>query len=114
MEITEVKIGCDIVKIDRLSKVGKDALLKIFKEAEIKNMKDETIAGMFAAKESCRKVFNHLRWHDIVIKKLKSGKPVLSINKKIIEKNKVLSNDLSISHDGNYAIATVIFLVKRK
>ncbi|MBI2559374.1 holo-ACP synthase [Candidatus Woesearchaeota archaeon] len=109
----DIKTGCDIVEIDRFRKTDKSSLLKIFYESEIRNSRPETLAGLFAAKESCKKAFNSLRWHDIIINKEKSGKPLLSINKKQLGKNAVLSSDLSISHDGSYAIAIVVFVVKK-
>lgn len=108
-----IKIGCDIVEINRFRKIDRSSLLRIFYDSEIRNSSPETLAGMFAAKESCIKAFNSLRWHDIIINKEKGGKPLLSINKKQLGKNAVLSSDLSISHDGNYAIAIVVFAVKK-
>lgn len=109
----DIKVGCDIVDINRMRKTDRSSLLKIFYESEIRNSTPETLAGMFAAKESCIKAFNSLRWHDIIINKEKSGKPLLSINKKQLKKNVVLSSDLSISHDGSYAIAIAVFAVKK-
>ena len=105
----EVKIGCDIVAISRVEKLGKKALLKIFHESEIRNSKIESIAGMFAAKECCRKVFNGLQWHDITVRKMKDGKPKISISHSKIS-GKIMSSDVSISHDGGYAIAASVFL----
>ena len=78
--------------------------LMLWPKNELKN-KDESLAGIFAAKESCKKVFNDLGWKDIEVKREKSGKPILVINKDVI------SHDLSISHDGDYALANVVFLV---
>ena len=100
-----IKIGCDIVEIERIKNLDSDALKKIFHEVELNN-KPETLAGMFAAKEAVKKVFNELNWLDIEISKESSGKPTLIINKD------VESFDLSISHDGLYAIANVVFLIK--
>ena len=105
-----IKTGCDIVEIKRFSKLNKDILNKIFHPTELKNSKTETLAGIFAAKESCKKVFNDLNWHDIEIKKQRSGKPVVILNKK---KN-IASYDVSISHDGRYAFATAVFLLKKR
>ena len=108
-----VKVGCDIVNIRRFKTLEKKFLLKIFHENEIKSKNPETIAGLFAAKESCRKAFNELGWHDITIKKMRSGRPLLLIDlKKINEKIQIISSDLSISHDGDYATAAAVFLVK--
>lgn len=108
-----VKIGCDIADIARFKNIERKLLLKIFHENEIKGKTPENIAGLFAAKESCRKVFNKLGWHDITIKTMKNGKPLLSMDLgKIDEGIQIISSDLSISHDGNYAIATSVFLIR--
>jgi len=104
----KIKTGCDIVEIKRFSKLNKNVLNRIFHTNEMKNLKPESLAGIFAAKESVKKVFNDLKWHDMEIKKVKSGKPEL-----VIHKNKnIESYDISISHDGEYAFATAVFLVK--
>ena len=105
----EVKIGCDIVNIKRFSKLDKKALNKIFHKSEMKKRSWQSLAGMFAAKESCKKVFNDLNWHDIEIKKEKSQKPILVLHKK----KEITSYDISISHDARYAIATVVFLTEK-
>ncbi len=102
----KVKIGCDIVKIRRLQEIDRKTLLKIFHETELRN-KPETLAGFFAAKESCKKVFKNLDWHDIEIKKKRNEKPFLIINKK-----NIIHHDVSISHDGEYAMATAIFILR--
>jgi|TARA_B100001971_G_C18265688_1_gene592061 holo-[acyl-carrier-protein] synthase len=104
----KIKTGCDIVEIKRLSNLKKEALDKIFHKTELSN-KPENLAGIFAAKEACKKVFNNLDWLDIEIKKKRTGKPILILNEKI---NNIISYDLSISHDKNYAIAVVVFLIK--
>ena len=52
-------------------------------------------------------MFNDLSWHDIEIKKEITGRPVLTLKDK-----KFISSDLSISHDGGYAIATVAFVLE--
>ena len=79
----KIKVGCDIVEIKRFNDIDKKALEKIFHKSELKTLKPEILAGMFAAKESCKKVFNDLMWYDIEILKNKNGKPSLIINKKI-------------------------------
>ena len=103
-----IKTGCDIVEIKRFNNIDKKSLEKIFHKSELRNKKPETLAGIFAAKESCRKVFNELTWKDIEVKKKKNGKPELLLN----IKKKISSNDLSISHNGSYAIAVVVFLLE--
>lgn len=104
----KIKVGCDIVRIKRFSKVDSKVLNKIFNKSELKNKRPESLAGIFAAKESVKKVFNDLNWLDIEIKKYKSGKLSLILYKK----KAIISYDLSIAHDGGYALATAIFLLK--
>ncbi len=103
----KVKMGCDIVEIKRFSTLGKDALEKMFHPTELKNLKPQSLAGIFALKESCKKVFNDLTWHDIEVRKKKNGKPGLILHS---EKN-IDHYDCSISHDGDYAMAMVVFVV---
>jgi len=104
----EVKIGCDIVDISRITTLDALSQQKIFHPSELKHKQPETLAGIFAAKESCKKVFPELSWHDIEITHQRNGKPQLTIN---IAK-KIISADVSISHDGAYAMATVVFLME--
>lgn len=105
----KIKIGCDIVQIDRFSKLENKVLEKIFSEKEFKNSKSESLAGIFAVKESVKKVFDDLNWHDIEVKKEKSGKPTLLL---LRHNNEIESCDISISHDGAYAFATAVFILK--
>ena len=106
----QIKIGTDIVKIKRFKAIDNKTLNKIFHKTELKNKKPEVLAGIFAAKESCKKVFNKLNWLDIEIIKTRTGKPNLLLN---IKEN-IISYDVSISHDGEYAIASVVFLLEDK
>ena len=96
-----IKVGCDLVEVKRFKDIDKKILDKIFSKAEIKKLKPKTLAGLFSIKECCRKVFNDLNWHDIEIIKKRNGKPLLAINKH----KEIESYDISISHDGDYAIA---------
>ena len=104
-----MKVGCDIVQVKRFFKIDKKVLSRIFHKSELKKPKPETLAGIFAVKESCKKVFNELQWKDIEIKKKRNGKPILVLDKKM----DVMSYDLSISHDGEYAMAVAVFLLKK-
>ncbi len=72
----------------------------------------ESLAGIFAAKEAVIKALGGKAgdWHKIEIIKNKNGRPEI----KLLELNvndKIISQDISISHDGDYAIAVVIFLM---
>ena len=92
------KIGNDIVLISRIEKSIKSPsfLNKVFTENErLYCKKVENFAGLFAAKEAYFKALGT----GIKLPLSDNGKPYF----------KGIDNcDLSISHDGDYAIATVI------
>ena len=99
------KIGTDIVLISRIEKSIKSPsfLNKVFTQAERGYCKKaENFAGLFAAKEAYFKALGtgiKFPLNDVEICNNESGKPYF----------KGIDNcDLSISHDGDYAIATVI------
>lgn len=99
------KIGTDIVKISRIEKsIEKSSFLSsVFTENEIAySKKSESFAGIFAAKEAYLKALGtgiNCRLNTIEILHNSKGKPYI---------NGVQKSDLSISHDGDYAVATVI------
>ncbi len=99
------KIGTDIVKISRMEKSIKNEsfLRRVFTEKEIEYCrKAENYAGIFAAKEAYFKAIGTgitAPMTSIEILHNDRGKPYL---------NGILNCDVSVSHDGDYAIATVI------
>ena len=100
-----MKIGTDIVKISRIehSCQNKRFISGVFTENEISYCKKyESFAGLFAAKEAYLKALGtgiNCCLTSIEILHNDKGKPYL---------NGIENSDLSISHDGEYAIATVI------
>ncbi len=104
MEI-DMKIGIDIVQISRIEKSIKSGhfLEGVFTPDEREYCKNaENYAGLFAAKEAYLKALGcgiDRRLNEIEILHTDKGKPYI--------KN-VENSDLSISHDGDYAIAAVI------
>ena len=107
-------IGVDIVNIEKLNNVintKPNFLKKVFTENELKlanKSKDslEFYAGRFAAKEAIFKAFGPtIEFCDIEILRDTSGKPI----PKILNHPNVTIK-LSLSHDGNYAIAFCIML----
>ena len=96
-----MKIGTDIVHISRFKNIDEFALKKIFYPSELRNKEPLHLAGLFAAKECCKKIFPNSNWLDFEVKKQKNGKPV-------IHTKNGFKGDVSISHDGEYAIAVVI------
>lgn len=100
-----MKIGTDIVEISRMEKSLESERFKtkVFTEKEIAYCKRaESFAGIFAGKEAYLKALGtgiDRTLNEIEILHNEIGKPYL---------NGVENSDISISHDGNYAIATVI------
>ena len=109
-------IGIDIVAISRieemLKKFNNKALKKYLNDNEIKLIKSpQTAAGFWAAKEAFSKAIGtgigrECSFLDIEIKKNEKGKPYFA--EKTLKKFNLKQADLSISHDGNFAIAAVI------
>lgn len=115
-----IDIGTDIVQIKRIEKISTDEKLlqKIFTEREIayassKANKVETYAGMFASKEatlkSLKKGLEGCPLTDIELVH-EDGIPFIKLYNDIKKETeaKNLSFKVSISHDGDYAIATVV------
>ncbi|EDM23803.1 holo-ACP synthase [Caminibacter mediatlanticus TB-2] len=111
-------IGIDIVKISRVEKLiekfGYKALDRFLTQNEQNILKSpSSIAGFWAAKEAFSKAIGtgigkECSFLDIEILKNEKGKPYFS--PKTIQKFNLKKADLSISHDGGFAIAAVIIL----
>jgi len=106
-----IKIGIDIVEIKRIEKlIEKYGLnLKFLNEDEKYTMKSESIAGIFAAKEAFSKALGtgigeEFSFKDISILKDSKGKPFIKLHSPL----PVKKTDVSITHDGGFAIAAVI------
>ena len=117
-----IGIGTDIIEIDRI-KVAIERtpsfLSKAFTEKEIelfkaKEMRVETIAGNFAAKEALSKAlgtgFRGYSLQDFEILRDQLGKPIVNISKKARQKigDRVLNINVSIYHNKSNAIAFAI------
>lgn len=114
-------IGIDAVVIDRLesftSKFGEKGLTRFLNQQEIALAKSpKTLAGFWAAKEAASKALgcgigSELGFHDIWLNKSAKGAPLIDFDEKIKQKFSIRSAHLSITHDGNLAIA-VVFINK--
>lgn len=113
-------IGVDIIEIDRIEKAMKKTdrfLTRLFTEREIayftsKNMKAESVAGNFVAKEAVVKALGTglrgFQWTDIEILRDELGKPVVYLYNGADQVAKDLGISqimLSISHCKTYAVA---------
>lgn len=110
-------IGIDLIKIDRMKRLierfGDRGLQKFLSLSEIALIKNaRSAAGFWAAKEACAKALgcgigHECGFHDIVISKTPKGAPRITLNQKVSEYFNITDISLSITHDGDYAIAVV-------
>jgi len=117
------RIGTDIIEIEKIKHYSqrKCFLNKVFTQKEIdyaKRKEDSAshLATTFAAKEAIFKALGTgwLEGQDIEIKRDKEGRPsaVLSGNLEKLSKSKKIL--LSLSYNGNFAIAFAIIIEKNK
>lgn len=108
-------IGIDIIKTSRMEslieKFGEKALKRFLCEDEITLIKShKTAAGFWAAKEAFAKALGvgigaKCSFHDIKIYKTQYGAPQFALSKHLIQNFQILDTSLSITHDGEYAVA---------
>lgn len=121
-----VLCGNDIIMISRvkdsIEQVGENFLKRIYTDEEInycesrRMCKYHSYAARFAAKEAVYKAISpetshEVEWKNIEVKRYDNGKPYIELYgklKDIAEEKKVKKIELSLSHDGDYAIATVV------
>lgn len=113
-----MKIGIDIVEVDRLKKDEKlwEKLLTKKELTYVRKFKDPAVhvAGFFAAKEAFAKAsgkgFSGFYLKDIEIFHDEKNKPLLSLSNKALSVFQEVPKkiDLSISHEKHYAVAVVL------
>ena len=123
----KVFCGTDIIEINRIKesieKNGELFLNRVFTPAEIeyceskKNAKYQHYAGRFAAKEAVFKTVSQLleykfdiSWHNSQVINDENGNPRVEFLD--IKLEKIKSIDISISHCKEYAVATVVAMVR--
>ena len=108
-------IGIDTVKIARIERMkecfGNKALKRFLDEDEIKLASSSTShAGYWAAKEAISKALGvgisaKCGFFDIKLHKDHKNAPYFTLSKHIIKEFEVTNTSLSITHDGEYAVA---------
>lgn len=116
-------IGVDLIKLDRMKRsierFGDKFLLRFLSPDEMLLVKNpKTAAGFWAAKEACSKALGtgigrECSFHDIVLFKTEKGAPRIALAQKLLQKYKISDISLSISHDGDYAVAIVAIEAER-
>ena len=110
-------IGIDLIKTSRMKRImekfPQKALKRFLLPSEIELVKNyKTAAGFWATKEACSKalgvgISKECSFMDIEIIKTAKGAPKLKLSQNIIENFKIKDSSVSITHDGEYAIAVV-------
>jgi len=110
-------IGIDLIKTDRMKKLIEKYdtrfLEKFLSPEEVALVKNyRTAAGFWAAKEAASKALGcgigaECAFDDITITKTAKGAPLLELSSKVKEQFSIKASALSITHDGDYAIAVV-------
>jgi holo-[acyl-carrier protein] synthase len=112
-----IGVGVDTVQISRFeAKLADTPRLKdrLFLDIETVDASSQTLAGRFAAKEAIIKALSGdpaIEWHGIEVGKESSGKPVVWLHgttAKIALQAGIRKIHLSISHDGDAAVAFVV------
>lgn len=121
-----ISCGNDIIRISRvkdsIEQVGETFLKRVYTDEEInycesrRMCKYQSYAARFAAKEAVYKAIapetsHEVEWKNIEVKRQENGKPYVELYgklKEIAEEKNINSIDLSLSHDGDYAMATVV------
>ena len=108
-----IKVGIDVEEKSKpneqfLLNSSSDLLHKIFTSEEIvysctRNYPEESLLGIFCAKEAIIKIYNELSLTDIAITHCKDGKPIALIKDCVHD-----SLNLSISHSHDTVVAVAI------
>ncbi|MBA1432334.1 MAG: holo-ACP synthase [Epsilonproteobacteria bacterium] len=110
-------IGIDIIKTSRMERFierfGNKALKRFLRKEEMELIKSpKTAAGFWAAKEAFSKVLGtgigkDCSFFDMKIYKDTKGAPKLALSRNIVQQFNIINTALSITHDGEYAVAVV-------
>lgn len=117
-------VGIDTVKISRIERFkerfGDKALKKFLDEEEIAlSCSSQSQSGFWAAKEAVSKalglgISKNCSFFDIKIHKDEKKAPYFTLSQHLIDMFSITDTSLSITHDGEYAIAVAIIEGKRK
>lgn len=113
-------VGVDIVNLTRFARAlerwGERLTRRLFTRGELSRAEGKhrtrELAGAFSAKEAFLKAIgtglaNGLRWQDVEVVRDERGAPSYSLSGKAAESFRG-SATLSLSHDGDYAIAVCV------
>jgi len=115
------EIGVDIIEIPRIAEAierfGERFLRRVYTEHEVTAYRNRTssLATRFAAKEAVMKALGTgmraVGWHDIEILSTESGRPVVHLSGRALERFEALgleSMTVSLSDSRDYAVAVAL------
>ena len=115
-------IGIDLIKTSRMQRLidrfDNKALERFLSKEEIKLVKNyKTAAGFWALKEATSKALgsgigSECGFLDITISKTQKGAPKIELSQRLIDNFNIVDTSVSITHDGEYAIAVVAIETK--
>lgn len=115
VENLRVRVGIDLVSIPRLTALLSDTafLQHAFQPVERQDSRPEHLAGILAAKEACFKAIGRQPIWLAVVVAGSCNHPQLSLAP-AIEPPGLVSLDVSITHEGDYAVAAVVMLLREE
>ena len=114
----QVRTGIDLVTIEEfrrsLERGGEGMRRRLFVPSEAADAGPERLAGIFAAKEAAFKALGLPPgdWHVLEIRHSSNGRPYIEFNRGY-DASHIADIDVSISHSGGYAMASVVALLLR-
>lgn len=118
-------VGIDLVQISRFEDLQHDSrfLERIFSEGELAAIgssvnRSARLAARWAAKEACAKALgcgigDRLSWKEMQLERDQTGKPSIQLTEEAAARHHHPDLHLSLSHDGEYAIA-IVWIPERK
>ncbi|MEX2431346.1 MAG: holo-ACP synthase [Dehalococcoidia bacterium] len=120
-----MSVGVDVVEIDRvaaaLARFGERFLQRVYTPGEIAYCRDRApqLAARFVAKEAVMKALGTgtrgVGWREVEVTRKRSGEPSVALHGRAAERATILGITriaISLSHSRNYAVASVVGIVK--
>lgn len=104
--------GVDLTRIDRIASLCDNPafLRRVFCPSELSDARPAHLAGIFAAKEAVFKALGHVSdWHAVTIELSEAGRPLIRLGTELRDP-RLRTIDVSISHEGEYAVALAVAL----
>lgn len=108
----QMRIGIDLAQVSRFERLIQNRAFveRVFHPSEIRDSRPEHLAGVFAAKEAFFKALGlSPRWLDLEVAEERDGKPSVKAAAGL-GLDGLLTFDVSIAHEGDYAVAVVVIL----